>query len=294
MTNYNLYKTFITVVEEKNITKASNKLYISQPAISFNIKQLESELGGELFERTNKGVIPTHLGEELYKRVKPIINQLDSLDNFVNEEKNLDSGILRIGAYSSNTNQLLGKYLTIFAKTYPKVKIVMERLNQKDLISRLEDGSLDIAFLDMDNYNKNFEVIKRQSVYYQLIGNKDYYSKYAGIKIDSENFPSADLILPNQNNKSRKCIDEFFKKNGVNINNKYELDNYILLYEFVKQGLGIAFVSTTYYEDDINNGVVFVLDPSFKVKAHEFELVHNIEKTNFTKQAFINLIKSIE
>lgn len=71
MTNYNLYKTFLTVADCKNLTKASEILFISQPAITMNIKQLEETLGGKLFERKNKGVELTTFGILVYDKVTP-------------------------------------------------------------------------------------------------------------------------------------------------------------------------------------------------------------------------------
>ena len=82
MTNLNLYRIFCEVAKEKNITKASDNLYISQPAVSSAIKELEASLGGQLFIRKNKGVVLTGYGQEIYNLVLPCIEKLSTVDTF--------------------------------------------------------------------------------------------------------------------------------------------------------------------------------------------------------------------
>ena len=101
MTNLNLFRIFCEVAKTGNITKASENLYVSQPAISNAIKELESELGGQLFVRQNKGVVLTSYGEIIFKRVLPCVDELKSIESFFLDVKLLKNGILRIGANTS-------------------------------------------------------------------------------------------------------------------------------------------------------------------------------------------------
>ena len=92
----NLYKVFLTVAETKNISKAAELLYISQPAISYDIKMLENALGGKLFYRTSKGVELTPEAEKLYNAVNNSFNVLSIGERIFTEDRNLENGELFI------------------------------------------------------------------------------------------------------------------------------------------------------------------------------------------------------
>ena len=178
MTNLNLYKCFCVVAEEKNISKASEILYISQPAVSFSIKELEKELNQTLFIRKSKGVELTPFGKVLYNKIKDAINQFSEAEILADNFNKLNDGILRIGASSSNVNQILLEYLSNFAKKYPNIQISMTRLTNDKLAEKLRNNELDMIFIDkIDNIN-DFNVIKQYDVKYQLIGNEEYKNKY--------------------------------------------------------------------------------------------------------------------
>lgn len=291
MANYNLYKTFIAVAETKNITKASELLYISQPALSFQIKQLEETVGGQLFMRKNKGVELTTLGKQLYDQVKVLISNLDRLESLGQRQKELEEGVLRIGSSSSNCNQIISNYLIHFANLYPNVKITMIRGSRDALLDKLENNLLDVVFTDTCEYPTNFDCIKKFPVEYQLIGSFDFYNKFKNTSFNKSDFLKSNLILPNEKNNSRKYIDTYCKQNGIEIVPKYELDNYILVYDFVKNGLGIAFVNLEYYQDKIDAKEVYPLSPSTKIKIREFSVYCNPCNYNPAKDEFIEILK---
>lgn len=291
MTNFNLYRYFIVISQEQNITKASEILHISQPALSFSIKQLEEDVGCRLFKRENKGVKLTLEGRLLYDKVYPLIDSLERLDHFANDLKLLKEGILRIGANSANCNQIIETYLQKFAWQYKNIRIQMVRKEQNQLIELLEKGDLDIIFVDKYNFPNHFSLIKEYPVYYQLIGNGQYYNQFKNIKIDDDNFPKDEIILPNENNRSRKFILDFLSDHNIKFTPKYELDSYVLLYDFVKMGLGVAFVNLEYYKNQIKKDDVFILSPFLKVKAREFVILENKNYQNFAKNKFLEIVK---
>lgn len=293
MTNYNLYKTFLTVAETKNITKASEVLHISQPALSFQIQQLEDSIGGALFIRKNKGVELTTLGEILYSKTKAIIESLDNLEKLGTTHKQLKEGYLRIGSSSSNCNQIISNYLIQFANKYPNLKITMIRGTSEFLLEKLENNQVDIIFTDTSPLiSSNICCVKKFPVEYQLIGNIDFYNKFKNTPFNKSDFLKSNLILPNELNNSRKYIDEYCKQNGIEIKPKYELDNYILVYDFVKNGLGIAFVSLEYYKDKIEGKEVYPLSPSTKIKIREFSVYFNSNYENPAKNEFIKILEN--
>ena len=207
MTNFNLYRVFYYVVKHKNLTKASEVLYISQPAVSSSIKELEGQVGKALLERKNKGVEPTTFGLLLYEKIKPEIENLEKLENLGERFDDLNFGVLRIGCSSSNLNQIVGSYLRTFASAFPNIKIIMKRASEKELKAMLEENQLDVIFVNRSPFGQNFACIKEYEIKYNIIGNADMKNKYPEDEISLCDFPECDLILPSKNNNSRKFID---------------------------------------------------------------------------------------
>ena len=91
MIDFELYRIFVIVAEEENITKASEKLNISQPALTKHIKNLENQLSVKLFERKNKGVVLTTDGKELYEKLKNPIDELNKISSKLGKIKNINT-----------------------------------------------------------------------------------------------------------------------------------------------------------------------------------------------------------
>ena len=276
--------------EEKNISKASEKLFVSQPAVSFSIRELEKELNQQLFVRKSKGVELTAFGKILYSQIKDCVDKFDKIEQMAFRFSKLDQGILRIGACTSNVNQILMEYLTEFAKKYPNVQIVMERDNDDRLLQRLTENSLDMIFVDKSDKIADFKIVKTFDVDYQLLGNKKFKEKYVEEDVDFKNFPVSDLIVPSVNNGSRTTINKFFANNSIKFEPKYELDSYILLYDFVKKGFGIAFANVDYYKQAIANEEVYVIFPQFKIKARQIVCLTNFDVSNPALNSFVQII----
>ena len=103
--DFELYRVFYAVANTGNITKASNVLNISQPAISKSIKNLEEQLGGKLFVRTKKGVILTEEGKEFYVYIKQAIEYITNAESKFTELINLETGCIRLGINTTKENK---------------------------------------------------------------------------------------------------------------------------------------------------------------------------------------------
>lgn len=288
MTNLNLYRVFCEVAKTKNITKASENLYISQPAVSSAIKELESELGGQLFIRQNKGVVLTSYGQDIYEKIAQSIEQLENLDSYFDEIKTMQVGFLRIGTNTSNTNQIISNYLIKFASLYPNVKIKMIRDSQENLINKLSNQELDIIYIDNEQIG-DFSVVESYEIEYKLIGDKSYFEKYKDNILTANNFPVKEIILPNHINTSRKVIETKMKELGITLNPKYEVDNYSIVYELVKSGMGIAFVNADYYKEQIGKEV-YLINSEINFIARRINAVYNKKVQNPTLNQFIDVI----
>lgn len=256
--NFELYKIFYEVATIGNITKASNKLNISQPAISKSIKNLEEQLGGTLFIRTKRGVILTDEGKIFYDHIKNAILDIEGAEKEFTNLINLDTGIIRIGISTTITENYLLDYLKEFNELYPNIAIQIYTDISSELINKLRTGLLDIIivhFIDKE-YPLDIDIHKIKKIHSCFVVNNKYQNllnKEISIK-ELNNYP---LILQIKGSNSREAIDFFAKSNNIVLNNCIELSSYTLISEFAKIGLGIGLSTKEYIKEDLNNKLLY-------------------------------------
>ena len=146
--DWNALKVFISVYENKGINHASKKLFLTQPAVSAAIKKLEHQLGGNLFTRLPKGVVPTAEGERFYNYIKQAERQIElGLQNF-SDKSALLSGKLTIGANTAIIQHVLMPFINQFCKKHPNIKISFTEVISSRLQRYLANGEIDIAFME--------------------------------------------------------------------------------------------------------------------------------------------------
>jgi DNA-binding transcriptional LysR family regulator len=139
-------KTFVTVAREGSVTRASERLHLSQPAVSAHIKALEDVLGLALFERTPKGMSLTADGRRLVlKAEQALAAHRDLLDEATRTRGRL-SGKLRLGAGSNSNHAAVGRLLTAFAERHPEVEVALRHGTSAEVVAGLRNGSLDAGF----------------------------------------------------------------------------------------------------------------------------------------------------
>ena len=247
--DYELYKIFYQVANSGNITHASQKLNISQPAISKSIKNLESQLGGELFVRTQKGVVLTEEGKIFYNHIKNAINNITNAENEFSNLINLNTGSIRIGVSTTITEKYLLPYLKRFHELYPNITIHMYTDISNELLDKLKNGNIDLAIVHVidKDYGYDIDINKIKKIHSCFVVNESYnelIGKPTSIK-ELRNYP---LILQTKGSNSRDFIEKIEEDNGIIFNNNIESSSYTLLSEFAKMGLGVGISTKEYIE----------------------------------------------
>ena len=238
--NLELYRIFYIVAKNKHMTKASEELHISQPAISQSIKKLEKQLGGTLFLRSNKGMELTEEGKMFYEYVKGALELINNAENEFTSFENLSKGEIKIGCSTTLTKLVLLEALKNFHSDYPNVNINITNDLTSNLINDLKVGKLDFVIFNESNIketNVNLKKIKelKQGFIYNPLFFKDNITEFS----DLNNKP---LILQKDESNSRKLLDYIALKNNVKLIPKMEVVSQELITEFVNIGLGIGFV----------------------------------------------------
>lgn len=237
--NLELYRIFYVVAKNKHMTRASEELHISQPAISQSIKKLENELGGTLFLRSNKGMELTEEGKMFYEYVKGALELINNAENEFTSYKDLSKGEIKIGCSTTLTKLVLLDTIKEFHKDYPNINIEIKNGLTSDLIQDLKVGKLDFVIFNESNVKeKNVCLKKIKNLKQGFIYNKDYFKDNNFSFDELNNYP---LILQKEESNSRKLLDYIASTYNVSLIPKMEVVSQELITEFVHIGLGVGF-----------------------------------------------------
>ena len=142
------YKIFASVAQNKSFGKAASELYITQPAVSQSVKQLETELGVQLFVRTARGAELTEAGKTLYGYAEQALSTLRNGEEQLKVLKALGTGTLAIGASDTLCEHFLLPYLCDFHKKYPAIKLRITNRTSAETVRLLSYGHVDIGFIN--------------------------------------------------------------------------------------------------------------------------------------------------
>lgn len=289
--DYELYRIFYYVVQHGTISKAAEYLYISQPAVSQAIANLEDKLGGKLFIRTKKGVVLTDEGKVLYDYIKIGIDSFIKGENAFLNYKNLDSGSIRIGASTTVTKNVVMPYIEDFHKLYPNVDIKITNHLTSELVTLLRTGELDLLVVNLPmKEHKDLTIIPVQEVQDIFVGNLDFYNKTNGILKLTElsNYP---LVFQQAPSNTREFLDNYFKSNNVNIKPQNEIVSYNLVMDFVKAGFGIGYATKEFILDDLKTKKLYEIKIEPKVPIRNIGIVL-INKTipNYSANKLIDIM----
>ena len=291
--NYELYKVFYEVVINGSISKASESMYISQPAVTQSIKNLEEKIGGKLLIRTKKGIVLTEEGKVLFDYVKKGVESFRNGENAFLNYLNLDSGSIRLGASTTITRNIVMPYLEKFHKKYPKVDIKITNDLTSNLVKSLRNGDLDLLVANLPiEENKDLKVTPICEVHDIFIGNKEYYNKTEG-NIRIEELFSYPLITQKEPSNTRRFLNKYLKSNNVSTNIPNEIVSYSLIIDFVKAGFGIGFATKEFIEDDLKEKRLYEINVTPKVPKREVGIV-TLSKSipNYSAKKLIELMQT--
>lgn len=235
-----LYKVFYVVAKNKHMTRASEELHISQPAISQSIKKLEDQLGGTLFLRSNKGMELTEEGKMFYEYVKGALELIGNAENEFTSFKDLSKGEIKVGCSTTLTKLILIDALENFHKDYPNININIVNGLTSNLINDLKLGKLDFVIFNESNVKENNLYLEKIKELKQgFVYNPDYYTDNVKTFSDLNKLP---LILQNGDSNSRKLLDYIALQEHVKLMPRMEVVSQELISEFANIGLGVGFV----------------------------------------------------
>ena len=288
----NLYRIFYVVASKGNITKAAEELYISQPAVTQAIQNLEKQIGATLFIRAKKGVTLTEEAKVLYSFIETGLNYIQNGENKFKELMNVENGTLKIGASTTITHYVLLPFLEIYQEKYPNVSISITNSLTRDLVNGLREGSLDLLVLNLPTKEyKDLEITPFREVHDTfMVGKrkKDLAEKTHSL----ESLLDEDFIFQKYPSNTRQFLNDWLEENQVTINPKYDIVSFNLVKDMTKMGLGIGYITKEFSEMEREKNELFEVKTKPKIPSRNIGYV-TLKNTipSFATKAFINLLK---
>ena len=139
-------RTFAAVAEENHLTRAAERLHLSQPAVSGHIKALEGELGVRLFERASTGMELTAAGDELLERARRVLSAAEDVKRAAQQMQGDIAGMLRVGTVADPESNRLGELLSLARDTHPRLKLELHHAMSGAALAEVQSGELDASF----------------------------------------------------------------------------------------------------------------------------------------------------
>ena len=287
--DFNKYKFFYAVATSKSFSKAAEVMHVSQPAISYAVKELEEQLNVKLFIRSKNGISLTEEGEKLVAYVKKSFDILMVAHDVLEEEKEDLSGAVRIGIYSHISLFMMPGAINDFKKKYPKAKFFIYSTSNEEMIPKLKNKELDLLimqypiFFNENSFNEEV-LCDLETCFFT---NKEYYDIYCNNK-DMGDIP---VILPVKGYPDIDKLKEKLKEKNITI--KHEITSYAteLNKELAKEGLGISWGLKKSVKEYLDRKLLYELPVDFDLPSTKFSMVYNENYLNKTTREFIKFLK---
>jgi len=266
---FDQYRIFCITANSKSFSEAANKLYMTQSAVSQQIKNMEKVLGTSLFVRSKNGTKLTPQGEELLKYAENAISLLESIEGQFNSSKSLEEGYLRIGAGDTVSHHYLLPALDIFHAQYPNIKIEITNRVTSGVLSKLAAGKVELGFVNLpisqELYDSRLIDVTPTLTVSDIFVAGNLFSHLKGRNLSMKEISDLPLIMLEPKSNSRLSVDSFFEQNGITLKPEIELGSHDLLLEFAKKNLGVSCVTKEFSTAQLNSHDLFEIKTDFSI-----------------------------
>ena len=287
MINLELYRIFKIVADEENLTKASEKLYISQPAITKHIKNLENELNIELFKRSKYGMILNENGKKLYLQIKDSIEILSKSDFIFNNHKDI-----KFGVHVNMPDYIYNNAISTFYKKYNNIIINIHKLNATSIFSALKKQEIDIAFSKKysdEIYDTNkIKFISIGELHDAFVVNSN--SQYLNKKLSKKDLRNLTIYTLKKFSSAYQNLVKILDYKDNDKNNISNVD-FAGIMELLKSRDIIAVITKEYIKDKLENNELHLLDVEISLDSTEFGVYYNVNNKFMELENLIGILK---
>ena len=307
---FNKKDIIYTVYQEKSFSKAAQKLFIAQPALSVMVKKIEADIGIPLFDRTSKPIRMTQTGMEYIRATEAIRHIENAFINYVDAVNELQTGSLRIGSNQLFSSLVLPKYVSKFIEKYPKIHLDLVDDNSIVLKNLISSGQVDLI---IDNQRLDPEIFE-QHIFrseHLLLAVPAFFACNRGLEafqlnytdiledrhisqdvlpVDLQAFSQIPFVFMTHDNDTRERTDHIFKDCTPRM--LFEIDRLVTLYSFIEIGTAASVVSDTLVKNTqhrSDNVIFYKLDSQFASR----DIYISYKKNKYYSKAMRSFIELI-
>ncbi len=285
---------FIQVAELSSFTKAGEKLGYSQPTVSFQIKQLENELGVQLFDRVGHTIKLTDAGRDALGYAQQICHTSQEMLLGKKGRENI-SGIVRLAMADSLCMPLVANKFSEFREKYPNISLKVEAAGTYKLFKLLEQNETDIiCTLDSRTYNTNYVVVNEEMIGANFVASIDNELAQKDI-VTIDDLLTQSFILTEKGMSYRRLLDENLAKYSIELHPIFENSSPDILCHLVEQNLGISFLPDYVTQKSIKEGKILKLNvENFEIDIYKQILYHKDKWVSAPMKATLNHLSDIK
>lgn len=246
---------FYYAARETSISKAAERMSLSQPSVSLQIQALERELHAKLFERRGPRIDLTPDGQILLELAQPLVEGIDALeDDFAAQRDQVDRGRVDLAAGGSTILYVLPRFVEAFVKAYPGIELKIHNVTGKAGLALLREGEVDFAvgpLLDTPDDVVFYPIVSYEPV---LITPKKH-PLAAKDRVSLKDISKYPLILPPRQLSTWRMVEGVFAQHGLSYEVKLEVGGWEVIKTYVELGLGISIVMSICITGDENLAV---------------------------------------
>src|ERR1700741_2067164 len=282
--------TFVYVAKLKSFSRAGQKVFRSQSAVSAQIRQLEQAYKARLLDRSAKSVELTPAGEVLFEDAEKLLRLRDESIQVVADRGNVVQGPVMFGANEATCLYLLPDIFAEFQRRFPLVHISIYRNFSHKILQRIEDGSIDVGIVTLPTKSPNLRVhhIQRDRLRF-MVSPRNPLAQRSKITLDE--VASQPLIFP-KTGFTRQVLDKLFRPYRSRIHVTMELPSIGMIKRFVGADAGVSFISESFAKDQVKAGKVKLINVEGSDLFRELGLVYRRARSlPRAAQALIALIR---
>jgi len=278
-------KVFDAVAQHLSYTRAAKALFLTQPAVSMQIKQLEENVGLPLFEQLGKRIYLTEAGHELYNYSRAIAQQLDEADAVFEQLKGIKRGRLAVSV-ASTANYFATRLLATFSKHHGAVTVSLDVTNRESLLRQLANNEQDLVIMGRPPADMDLAVEAFAENPLVMIAPPDHAlaktKNIALARLQEETF-----VVREHGSGTRIAMERFFADKGVKLTTGMEMNSNEAIKQAVEAGLGLGIVSIHTLELDLEAGRLVTLNvKDFPILRHWYVVHRKGKRLSPVAQAF--------
>src|SRR5579859_3566406 len=282
--------TFLEVARQGSFSRAGEKVFRSQSAVSAQIRQLEQEYGDRLLDRSGKTVKLTPAGQIFYEYAERMKNLREESLTAVADHSGTPRGTLRVGANEATCLYVLPEVFGEYCRRYPPVQISIYRNFSYKIVEKLENGMVEVGILTLPIQSPSLKIqpIFRDKLML-MVSPKNPLAKHSVVAVSLKK--KHPLLFP-KTGHTRRLLDKLFRPYNAELQVRMELPSIGMIKSFVAADLGVSLISASFARDEVDSGRVKLIDLEDAELYRELGLAYRRDRTlSVASTAFVALLR---